>query len=86
MADRSRTHEQGWSSSVWTLPCCLILLSLGCASHRGYRSVAEARLACEAPGDCSDLTLQSGVMLSASEECWTKVLRQRAATRRIVAF
>ena len=55
-----------------------MLSGLGCASHQvGYRSVAEAEVACAASNDCSDLSLKPGVKLSIWDECRAEALRRR---------
>jgi len=77
MAGDNRTQAPGTPLRLDAALVCGLLLSLGCASHRGYRNVAEAQSACEARSDCTALTLQPGVVLDSSEECWVTVLRQR---------
>jgi hypothetical protein len=56
----------------------VVLALTACSSHRqGYPSQAEAIASCTKSGDCSDLTLKAGVVLSPFEECWVEKLRKR---------
>jgi hypothetical protein len=56
----------------------VVLALVACSSHRGgYASEAEAIAHCTQSGDCSDLILKPGVVLTPSEECWVQKLRAR---------